>query len=72
MARGITDPDAAWMRKSILVMYGKPRSRRLWPYWMRRALAPHEREMAIPHRPIAAIDIEPGAREAEATLTNPF
>ena len=30
---------------------------------MKRALAPHVGEMARPHRPIAAIDLEPRAGE---------
>ncbi len=58
MARRISEIDAAWMRDAILAMDGKAPSRRFWSRWMKRALAPHERQMAIPHRPIAAIDIE--------------
>jgi hypothetical protein len=65
MAQGTTELDAAWMRDAILVLDRKPPSRRSWSRWMTRALAPHERDMVTAHQPIAAIDIEPGASEAE-------
>ena len=65
MTRRTIGFEAAWMRAPILMTVGKPPSRRFWSRWMNRAFAPHEREMAIPHQPIAAIDIVPEATAAD-------
>jgi len=50
--------SAAWVREAILVVDGAAPSRHFWSRWMDRALAPHRGEMAAPHTPIAANDIE--------------
>lgn len=62
MGRGATGFEVDWMRRGILIPHGK-QPRRFWSCWLKRALAPHEREMAMPHQPIAVIDLE---LEAEA------
>jgi hypothetical protein len=59
MARVTRELTAAWMREAILVVDGAAPSRHFWSRWMDRALAPHQGEMARPHAPIAANDIEP-------------
>jgi hypothetical protein len=59
----MTGPNS-WTRDSILVAGGHAASRHFWSCWMKRALASHEREMATPHRPIAATDIGFEASEA--------
>lgn len=59
MARVTRQLSAAWVREAILVVDGAAPSRHFWSRWMDRALAPHERELATPHAPIAANDIEP-------------
>jgi hypothetical protein len=59
MARVLSEISTAGMRKAILAAHGTVPSRRFWSHWMDRALAPHETEMAAPHVPIAAHDIEP-------------
>jgi hypothetical protein len=58
MARVTRQLSAAWMREAVLVVDGAATSRHFWSRWMDRALAPHETEMAIPHAPVAANDIE--------------
>jgi hypothetical protein len=58
MARVTRVLSAAWMREAILVVDGAAPSRHFWSGWMDRALAPHETEMAVPHAPIPANDIE--------------
>jgi hypothetical protein len=71
MARVQTELSAAWVREAILVVDGKAPSRQFWSRWMEGALAPHENEMAAPHVPIAANDIEPDDFEAERMPTSP-
>lgn len=63
MARVTRQLSAAWMREAILVVDGAAPSRHFWSRWMDRALAPHEREMATPHAPIAANDIDSADEE---------
>jgi hypothetical protein len=63
MARVTRELSAAWMREAILVVDGAAPSRHFWSRWMDRALAPHESEMATPHAPIAANDIEAEGEE---------
>ena len=58
MARVTRELSAAWMREAILVVDGAAPSRHFWSRWMDRALAPHQGEMATPHAPIAANDID--------------
>ena len=65
MARVTRQLSAAWMREAILVVDGAAPSRHFWSRWMDRAMAPHETEMAVPHKPIPANDIEPEAEEEE-------
>jgi hypothetical protein len=71
MARVPSDVSATWMREAILVVDGKAPSRHFWSRWMDRALAPHASEMAVPHVPIAANDIEPQDAEANRMPTGP-
>ena len=59
MARVTREMSAAWKREAILVVDGTAPSRHFWSRWMDRALAPHQGEMAAPHAPIAANDIDP-------------
>ncbi len=66
MARVTRELSAAWMREAILVVDGAAPSRHFWSRWMDRALAPHQSEMATPHAPIAANDIE--AEDGEEPL----
>lgn len=66
MARVTRELSAAWMREAILVVDGAAPSRHFWSRWMDRALAPHQGEMAAPHTPIAANDIE--AEDGEEPL----
>lgn len=63
MARVTRQLSAAWMREAILVVDGAAPSRHFWSRWMDRALAPHESEMAKPHSPIPANDIEADGEE---------
>jgi hypothetical protein len=63
MARVTRQLSAAWMREAILVVDGAAPSRHFWSRWMDRALAPHQSEMATPHAPIAANDIEAESEE---------
>ena len=63
MARVTRQLSAAWMREAILVVDGAAPSRHFWSRWMDRALAPHQSEMATPHAPIAANDIEADGEE---------
>lgn len=63
MARVTRELSAAWMREAILVVDGAAPSRHFWSRWMDRALAPHQGEMARPHAPIAANDIDPADGE---------
>lgn len=63
MARVTRELSAAWMREAILVVDGAAPSRHFWSRWMDRALAPHQGEMATPHAPIAANDIDPADGE---------
>ena len=49
---------------------GNAPSRRLWSRWMKRALAPHEGEMAIPRPPITAADLEVEAGDSKAMSLN--
>ena len=63
MARVTRELGAAWVREAILVVDGAAPSRHFWSRWMDRALAPHQGEMAAPHTPIAANDIEPADGE---------
>jgi hypothetical protein len=57
---------AAGVGYAIPARNGKTPGRRFWSHWMRRALAPHAREMAVPHQPIFAIDIEPDTGGVDA------
>lgn len=61
MARVLSEASTAGMRNVILAAHGT----RFWSRWMGRALAPHEREMAASHVPIAAHEIEPEDAGAE-------
>jgi hypothetical protein len=63
MARVTRELSGAWMREAILVVDGAAPSRHFWSRWMDRALAPHQGELATPHAPIAANDIEPADDE---------
>lgn len=63
MARVSRELSAGWMRDIILVVDGAAPARHFWSRWMDRALAPHEREMAVERAPTPANDIESGDGE---------
>ena len=71
MARVTRELSAAWMREAILVVDGATPSRHFWSRWMDRALAPHQTEMATPHAPIAANDIEAEGEEDPLRARSP-
>jgi hypothetical protein len=71
MARMTRELTAAWMREAILVVDGAAPSRHFWSRWMDRALAPHQGELATPHAPIAANDIEPADDEEPLQVRAP-
>jgi hypothetical protein len=60
--------NAGWTRDALLAPGDKASSRHFWSCWMKRVLAPHQRAMTTAHHPIAVIDLDPGAGEAQTAL----